>query len=336
MIWDTVEVRAEMVSNIRPVCQQPPILIINNDSDSTRERYLATSIESLETPYRIWRNADGAVPFVDGFSAIIYYTGNRTAETIPIADRQMFGRALHDGISLLVSGQNIAADLARTEFLGNVLHAQFLTDDTRSRQVLGKAGDELTDGMRMLLIGNQGAANQTSTDGISAVGNAVPCALYSDRGDTAAAVRWVEDSGARGIFCAFGVEAISGSGGTTSRALFLERALTWLGIDLEVEKEKPVGSPSTPHLISGYPNPFNSSIKLYFSEDFEGGKFGVSIWGIDGKLVTSIGGGVGGMLVWNGDDFAGIPVSAGTYFVRINSLSNSTSLPPALRITLVR
>ncbi len=336
VVFDSVVVDHENELRLINECEQPQLLIINNDTDSTRERFIADPLNSLKSPFRLWRNTDGEVPFIDGFAVILYYTGNRAEDVIPEDDQNLIIGANAHGFSVLVTGQNIAEDLAGSDFLENTLHARILTENTRSRQVLGLAGDEVLSGTRMLLLGNQGAANQSSTDGIEAIGSAMPCALYSDRGDTAAAIRWGVDAGARGIFCSFGIEAISGSGGTTSRAEFLERALTWLGVDMRVGLEDVTSLPASPLLIYGYPNPFNSSIKLYFSRNMEGGKMGISICDMLGRVVTSNGGVTGDMWVWNGVNSEGIPVSAGTYFVTLNSQQFSGALPPALKVTLVR
>ncbi len=314
----------------------PPLLIINNDTDSTREKYFADPLQELGLPYRLWRNDDGDVPFTNGFDAIIYYAGNRSEESIPDADQTMLAEALREGKSVLVTGQNIAANLAGSDFLENTLHSRFLTDNTRSRQVIGQPGDELMDSIRLLLIGNQGAGNQGSTDGIAATGNAVACAFYSDRGDTVAAVRWSEESGARGLFCAFGIEGISGSGGTTPRVEFMSRALDWLGVPLVVSQKEMPPIPASPLLITGYPNPFNSSVRLTISGNWDRGRFGVSIRDLSGRMVTSIDCGVGGMLVWNGEDSYGNAVSAGNYFVTLDNINAYGNIPPILRVTLVK
>ena len=316
----------------------PPLLIIDADTDSTNFEYYANTLSEINIPFRRWRiDLEGnALGKSDGFQSLLYFTGDRIENLISEVDQTEMGGALESGISVLVTGQNIAADLAGTDFLQNRLHSRFLTDNTRSRQVLGLASDELMDGMRLLLLGNQGAGNQSSTDGIAATGNGIACALYSDRGDTAGMVRWTEESGARGLFCSFGVEAISGAGGTTSREEFLRRALTWLGVDLAVDREIIAPLPASPLLIIGYPNPFNSSINLHLSENLRSRQVGLSIWDIGGKQVALIGGGVGGKYVWNGDDLFGALVSAGNYFVTMDRMNSSSAVPPALQITLVR
>lgn len=314
----------------------PPVLIVENDTDTSNFGYIKSSFGDLDIKYRRWQvSVDGSFTNrTTGFNTILFFTGDRTDSILSVENQQEIGAALDNGVSILISGQNIAEDLDGTDFLEERLHTRLLTGNIRSRQVEGQAGDELMDGMRLLLLGNQGAGNQSSTDGIYPVNGGITAAVYTDRGDTAAVVRWTEESGARGIFCGFGIEAISGAGGTTNRSRFLEQALSWLGVPLDITNEERHSIPEKSGIITAYPNPFNSGVRLGF-EHPSTRKANLFVWDLNGRLVKVLPPEAGGTYYWDGSIHSGQSVISGSYFVTTDAVFSS-SLPPALRIILVR
>lgn len=335
-VIDTLDMRGGGDGQLGFFFAHPPVLLVDADSDTGRSRYYESSLDTLGVEYRGWRRAtDGSFEGRSaGFSTIIYFTGNRSADALVAADRDELAATLERGDGVWVTGQNIAESLAEDQALAELLHSRLLTGNTRARQVNGVGGDELMNGMRLLLLGNQGAGNQTSPDGIAAVGDATACALYSDRGDTGAAVRWIEESGGRGLFFAFGFEGISGQGGTTTRAQVMEAGLLWLGTPMGVEREVNA-TPASPLLISAYPNPFNDAVWFELGGDGARGAALLTIYDLQGRAIRALSESRGGVYRWDGRNQSGLPVAAGSYFVLPGEGGAPTTLSP-IRVVYLR
>jgi len=300
----------------------PLILLVDADTIETRSIYYETPLSQLDVECFNWRRADmGAISNrTPGFQTVVYYTGNKTVETIPEADQVELRNFIEAGGSLLVTGQNISDDLAGSDFLTEVLHAGHQHDNVRSYQVLGIENDPVLSGKTLLLVGNQGAANQNSPASIIALGDASPMGFYANRGETVAAVRWALPGGGRGIFCAFGVEGISGQGGTTTREEFLRSALTWLGTPLSIESDLEAKPLQTKDLVSVWPNPFNDQVRIsvnWLGSDPQR----LCIYDHNGRVVTELESSGIGRYWWDGKNQNGTSVATGVYFVGVEGKS---------------
>lgn len=295
---------------------RPILLVMDADVDSTLERYYASALDSLNAHYYLWsRDRDGAITNHSGyFDEIIYYTGNRHTGHLPQDDRDELTRFIGRGRALLVTGQNIADELAGSDFLENTLHARTLSDSLRNaRQVNGIAGNQLSDGMRLLLLGNQGANNQTSVAGIEPINGAMSLLTYSGHGDTSAGVFW-DDRGAKGAFIPFGLEGVSGQAGTTKRHEVLRTILDWFGWSYSVPQESVTATPERWSLISAYPNPFNRSCIIELQTRQVG--LGVpEVFDLAGRKI-----GQPLMIGMNRYIWQGESLSAGSYFVVVRGV----------------
>lgn len=86
--------------------------------------------------------------------------------------------------------------------------------------------------------------------------------------------------------------------------------------------------PSSPILISAYPNPFNGSVSISIRLS-EAGKFVAGIYDLSGREIrtwdAATEAGSARTIVWNSDDHSGRLVASGLYFVRVTSDDNVRS-----------
>ncbi len=311
----------------------PSVLIVDRNIDSSYVHYYEEALSDLGFLYRRWSSFDmGAIPTdhpgMERFNTIIYFTGDGTEETILEADRQYLAEI--EDKNLFITGQNIVDEFAEDEFLRDVLHCERLADDLRAGALDGVPGDALFDGISMLLIGNRGANNQDSPAGIRALAGAVECALYRNHPDTAAAVRWENESGGKGVFFAFGFEGISGQG-SNSRSEVMAAILNWFGTPQGV-------NPSTELLpvsmeMSAYPNPFNSTITIRFVSHTTKA-WNATIYDITGRRVNALTGILGNSAIWNGTSSNGSPLSSGMYYVMFEQ--EGAKIDKGLKVILLR
>jgi hypothetical protein len=311
-IDENVEIFAGQPRPIFRDLTPPPFLLVNADIDSSRLRYYTEALTERGVDYRIWNKSEGEIPFTDVFKTVLYYSGNSVDSILSNDDKVHLAGMLERGRSIILTGQNIAESLGDDPFLQQTLHARLATTYCRRSQISGVAGDVIMRDLNLLLLGNGGAANQFSPDGIFPVEGATACALYSDRGDTAAGVRWEAPNNAKMLFLSFGYEAISGQGNTNTRRQLLSRMLTWLELGVDLPDEEPL--PYSPMLITSYPNPFNSTVTIVLA----GGSYkdgSIDIYDVSGRMVRSIGSS-DGRFVWDGRNEQGENLATGLYLIR--------------------
>jgi hypothetical protein len=243
-----------------------PVLLVDDDGGALYENYLAEPLAQAHYDAYYWNTQDLGAPLdeLNLFQALVWFTGNEGDSALTDAERGALAAFLDGGGSLLLTGQNIAQGLAGEPFLEQFLGCSFVAPQTVQAQANGVAGDPVTEGLSLLLLGAGGAGNQTSKDVISPAGSGIEAMVYSGTTPAAAAVR-VEDP-YRLVFLAFGLEAASGLGGTATRQQFLQAVMEWFQIPTGIDGgAPPQGLPSTFGLSSIYPNPFNGGTRLQIS-----------------------------------------------------------------------
>jgi len=312
----------------------PPVLLIDADTLSGRSAYYENALTQVGAEFYSWqRNAHGEISNrAEGFQTLIYFTGNRTVETIPEADQTELAEFIEAGGSLFITGQNISEDLAGGSFLSDILHARHLTDNTRSALVVGADNDPILSGKRLLLLGNGGANNQNSPSGIAPLGDAVGAAFYSNRGDTAGAIRWITPNGGRGVFFSFGLEGVSGQGGMATRDEVMLATLTWLQTPLGIDHSDSPELPTAPFITALWPNPFNDRVTVQVNWGREqSGR--VMIYDQTGRSVAELAPFSRSGYIWNGRDMNGLSAPAGIYFARLESRNGTVE---AIKLVYLR
>jgi hypothetical protein len=243
-----------------------PVMLVDDDGGDSFETYYSIPLQNAGYDVYHWDTAVNEPPVSElaYFQALIWFTGDQDQNTLTATEQQILADFLDSGGSLLLTGQNIAEDLAGENFLTDYLGAGFVSASSNQMQVQGVAGDPVTSGLSLLLAGVGGAGNQTSTDILSAAGaSSLVSMRYGGAAQPVAGVRI--ESPYKLIFLGFGLEGASGLGGTTTRQEFLNAVLQWFQVPTGVLEESPNTPPNDYQCLSLYPNPFNQTVQIRFT-----------------------------------------------------------------------
>ncbi len=322
------QIEADNRYRIDLVFEQPSVLLVNNSEDTTFTIYYTSALEALNYTYRLWNtNEDGILnPQISRFNTVIYFSGNRTNNTIGVSDSEQLQRFNNGGGNIFITGQNISDEFNRTDFLRDVLHCYHLADNVRRNQALGVLNDPITSEHNYLLIGNRGANNQTSPSGIAPFGNGIACMVYPERPDTFAGVRWILPSGGKGVFLAFGFEGISGQGGTTPRDTLMAAIFRWFNVPQNIESHSDYSKPISYDIITTYPNPFNNYINITIPTLGFNIINDIFILDNQGRLVNRLKFNEFGKAVWDGRNLRNEYIGSGCYFILLNGVKNGFTI----------
>lgn len=222
-----------------PAC----VLLVNdayvNSSTPEYEDYYRTALVQEHLQFEQWRVFSAGTPPLDvlnQYAAVLWYTGDVRYGTLNFSEQSLLRNYLQGGGALLLSGQNIAEDIAADsgDFLGTVLHTSLVSVDTQQTSLVG---DGPYSGVVAMLNGGDGAGNQASPDVVALSGPQAGRAFnYGD--NTLAGVAADTDT-YRSLLLAFGVEGLQSY---TQRAAVLQTGLDWLGcspagIDLRISQQ---------------------------------------------------------------------------------------------------
>ncbi len=305
-----------------------PILCVDADGGYAYENYFTAALVAGGRPFAVWdRSSEGALSasLLDRFAVVIWNAGLAYPAVSP-ADRAALAAYLDGGGRLLISGQDIGWSLCdptssdySAESLAwyqTYLGATYLNDDTNLLTLTGVPGDPIGDGLVLSLSGGDGANNQQYPSEIDARGGAVGFLLYAAGRE--AAVR--HQSGPfKVVYLAFGFEGISTA---ANRALLMERALVWLGINL-VDVPDPAATPAfLAAAPAAWPNPFNPAVTIALAIGGDGAApAAVEIYDLRGRRVRELWRGPlpagERRLVWDGRTESGAAAASGVYVARV-------------------
>lgn len=322
------------------------VLIVDDDEGQTYERYYVSTLDtldmtdSLRNVYDSWDvkrygPVDGLFRAPWSHEPVIWFTGDAdvTTHTLLPDDQTAVMAFLDAGNNLLLTGKNIAEDLAGSEFLTGYLgidwvanHSDAILNGVRGDPVGGRLPGILTQG-------TMGANNQGSTrDELSITLSDIvePCIMYDTTAATIAGVR-IEKGSGRCVFLGFGFEAVNNANSPNyvTRKDMMLAILEWLEVPTGIEdgSGEPTGSlPRVMALEQNYPNPFNPETSISFTVpggEGDAAPVRLVVYSMRGKLVrTLVDRALGAgrhMVTWNGRDEHGQEVSSGMYFYKLES-----------------
>lgn len=224
----------------------PHILIVNDDHlppvydwDYDAEGFYRTALYDRGETYHAWNTKTSGTPeasLLQEYEIVIWFTGT-SDPTITPEDEASLTSFLDSGGNLIISGQDIAADLQGSSFLSHYLHAQFVADSSGDMWLNPVSADPITGELNMLSIasGGYGADNQNSPDEIEPLEGASPMLTYYNSGRTAA-LRYMDDY--RVVYFAVGFESIVDfydvAGSFTMRADMLQRIFSWFQFEPQI------------------------------------------------------------------------------------------------------
>jgi hypothetical protein len=307
--------------------QRTAIALLDDDAGDTLERWLQTSLDSIPLASRWWDKAAWGDAELADIPIVLWFTGNDSLTTLEESEQTLLQNYLSGGGHLLLSGQNITDNLGYdSPFLTQVLHCQAGDPDNGQRIVQGMSGNSITDGMTLYLIGSSGAWNQNSPSGVSPLDGSTAILRYSSGGGDTCGVSGFYGEG-RYIFLSFGIEAVSGIQGSTTRHELLSRCFTWLDT-LESARSSPTAVLSF-ELSQNFPNPFNPGTWIRFVVPRGIAPVNLTVFNLLGQEVCRLydgpGTGASQTVYWNGTTTRGNPVASGLYVYRLQAGSMSAA-----------
>jgi hypothetical protein len=239
---------------------RPDILYVDDDGGGLYESFYTTPLENLTLLYDSWdRQAQGATASeLLNYEIVIWSTGDATTGTLTPEDETDLANFLDGGGRLFISSQNLGEEIGGNPFYSNYLKASFVLANANNNILSGVSGDEITDGINLVIQGSNGAGNANSEDKISPLAGADSIFTYT----TALGNGGLKyDSGTyRMVYFAFPFEAIHGAGSFASRDTVMYRVLFWLNpatVGIEEESSEFGVRSAEFRLNQNTPNPFN-------------------------------------------------------------------------------
>lgn len=306
---------------------QPDIILVDDDAGMTYEDYYVRTLTHLGRVYDQWEVETQGTPPVSGplslndHEVVIWFTGDDDSTVILTdEDTTRLATFLDAGGKLFITSQNLGQALSATPFYQERLHADFLTENADNNLCTGVVGDDIGDGLRLVLQGSGGAGNAFSEDRISPNPGADSCFYYTTYGG-ASGIKY--DSGIyKLVYFGFPFEAIHGVSIYADQDTVMARILKWLWSQPGVNESVIVPERLEFGLRSIAPNPFRTGVEISYSLASEA-EVDLSIYDSAGRLVTGIVSGLSepGIFTvrWDGTDELGSSVPAGVYFTRLAS-----------------
>ena len=323
----------EIQDTLRIALGLPALLLVRDGNEGTDQTtWYEQSLDELGLVYSEYSTISGRYELgsvLPVYETLIWYSGDARNDLLSEESRTLLEEFLESGGRLLLTGQDFGSDPDAGVFFAEYLGTVNTIDSVRGMNALGVAGDPVSDSLEIFLIGGEGPRNQSRPGAVEAIEPAVEI-LHWNRvlNEPAAGVRCADpETGAKTVYLPFGIEAVSGAGGSITRTGFISRILDWLEHDQAVEY--PGFIPLAFSLADPFPNPFNSRILVPFTLSGSGI---VHLWVFDvsGRLVES-----GERMFGSGENTWSLKFSnysAGTYLLRIEHDENTATT----RIHLVR
>ncbi len=302
------------------------VLLVDDDGTQTLETYYQAAVPT-GVPHGTWRRSAQSLTAADlqNFSSVVWFTGNATP-TLDASDRTAITGYLAGNRGLVLSGQDIAYDLcdpaspnysaANVTWYETTLKSRYVNDNSASLNLVGVAGDPVSNGLNLAIQGGSGANNQTDPDVIRPLTGAGTIWTYQTGGGTAATR--VLGSGYRAVNLGFGFEAIANA---ANREAVMTQALTWMaGSPIGIEDQAAGSVPGAFRLEPARPNPFNPHTEIAFALD-RPATLRLRILDATGRTVRVLAAGdfAAGRhaRAWDGRDGSGREMASGMYLAEL-------------------
>lgn len=204
----------------------PQILLVDDDGTASYQTYFKGDLETLNYGYWVWTtNTQGAptAAYLSGFDVVIWHTGMMTS-TLNTAEQTAVAGYLDGGGKLFMSSENLGDELGSTTFYQNYFHATTLNNHVTTTTLAGVAGNPVSAGTNLLLLGGAYWPDQQSSINVTAPATALY--KYNNAGQEPGALNYSD--GYALVYFAFPYECLAPNPtSATPRATVLGNILEW-------------------------------------------------------------------------------------------------------------
>jgi hypothetical protein len=310
---------------------------VDDDINSNYETYFAAAFDSLDKTYHRWDIQVDGLPTAAIRNAypdklIVWFTGDSSANPISPAEHDEILDHITTGGKIFLTGQDIAETLNGTVLM-DTLGISF-SQNTTTTIIRGVLGDEITNGLIMILNGTGSANNQTSGDVINIEDTLTTTPIFYYGGGTGspAGAKFTNDQlHSRAVFLGFGFEGIND---VSKRVILMERVIEYLELPFTgIGNTLTSVIPEKFELFQNFPNPFNPETTIKFGVP-KLSKVKIVIYNSLGQEVRKLTDEVYNpgtyKIIWNGRDDLGLPVASGIYFYRMTTNRNNNFIKKLL------
>ncbi len=296
--------------------EAPSLLIVDDDNGQDYETYLETALADTGYGAMIWDAAAKGRPSLAQMSsywAVLWTTGAGNALYLTSSDEQSMMDYLDAGGNLfLTSADYLSSRALPNAFISDYLHVDSWTCDNSGFLMTGVAGDPVSDGMALMVLG--GPILPTSSDAI------VPAAPADSVFSTPVGIKGirVHENDHKLVFLSFPFENTPvGNPYPNNQKTLIARILGWFGSATGIG----TGGIDRLAMRQNAPNPFNPITKIAFTVPEDASPVTLMICNVNGRVVRRL---VDEPLsagphtiVWNGRDDMGRDLPSGVYFARL-------------------
>ena len=203
-----------------------PLLVVDDDGGVNYEANFLDDLDDLAAEYNYWDISNQEAPageYLVNFEHVIWLTG-REDEPVVEAEQEALIYYLDRGGKLFITSENLGDDHGTTSFYTDYMHAQHEYNQVSNTILNGEAGDPISDGTTLSIVGAAYWPDSQST--MIPDTTAYPVYKYSNTAQSVGALRF-EDEYAL-LYFAFPYECINPNQiGYTPRLEVMENILDW-------------------------------------------------------------------------------------------------------------
>ncbi|HHM01975.1 MAG TPA: choice-of-anchor B family protein [Caldithrix abyssi] len=273
--YDTVFLEEREFTALTVTLSAPDVLIVNSDPRGAYGNYIREALGKIGLASSVYELSAQSIAPGESYAGrlnirrVIWITGDASEDVLDTGAQDSIKSLLSAGISVLLSGQNIAEYLQRTgsPFLSDWLRVAYFANTTSN--VLGvDSNHPVGSGLSQLgLYGDGGANNQTSSDLLKALSDKGASSVFWYGGspaNTAAVAVPYDEYNSKLFFAGFGIEAVSSANeDQASLDQLLNNVINWFDGVTALNGEG-LFSPRGFKLEANYPNPFNPATHIRY------------------------------------------------------------------------
>lgn len=307
---ETGVVPDNVVDTLQVLIGQPPLIAVDDDGAAGFSAFYHLVLrDSLDLVYDAWDVASQGSPcgMLSDAEIVFWFTGAAVEGTLTPADQICLAEFLDGGGDLVLSGENVAQQIASRPFFLDYLHASFDSGATNDTLILGVAGDPVGEGLVLA------RSAPSSMDVVSPASGGSTMLTYEGGGG--AGVRF--EGGYRSLFFAFAPELLrEPSPGVQGGGELIRRALSWFGL-VQVAKEPSPAGRAQFLLRQNAPNPVEGATSIAYAIPVRT-RVRLGIYNVQGQRVRELLDGPVSpglhRVVWDGSGEGGRRLASGIYF----------------------